>query len=149
MLLSYDELDNPPAERNDDEWAFFGEPNVYPQFAIRNVVTLNEAYEVRYYSSNIYYYELTEPGKDRQFFREYISSEMLFCEEDDYSVGFGVRTYHYPNETPGIWQKKDGDLQYLKYHGVPLYDELCQPLAALDGPWNEHDFVKDGSLPAW
>ena len=32
---------------------------------------------------------------------------------------------------------------------TPLYDEYCQPQAALNGPWDEHDFVVEGKLPPW
>ena len=44
------------------------------------------------------------------------------------------RPPYYRIYTPVMYQLRD-------YDGTPLYGEFCEPLAALDGPWNEHDFV--------
>ena len=60
-LLSYDELDNPDHERNDDQWTYYGEPNVHPQFAVEvyNFADLN----------SVDYYELTtEDSTNRSYF---------------------------------------------------------------------------------
>ena len=151
--------------RGDSKWDrkggmlnIYGEPGVYPQFAEK--ILLSEIHNDQY--TTIYVIpESGEINEDWKVFFTRLGGTYLDgnqCEEiivkgaqcTQY-VKYGVSRHEYEEGWLPRVNKRDYCLEndneknkWAEYEGRQLYDEICRPLAVLDGPFNSRDFVYGG-----